>query len=195
MREIAPGPQTRVLDVGFANNDNSPVENYIEKHYPYPGNLTALGVDPCDDFAQRYPRVRVVRYDGGTFPFADQQFDVCWSNAVLEHVGGPQRQVQFLREIKRVARRAFVASPNRLFPVEVHTFTLLLHYLPKSVLDAYLRQVGKGWATGDYMRLLSYRDLRLLLEEAGVVDYRIFRNRLAGFTLDFVVIFGADQVS
>jgi len=83
LREFPPTPHAEVLDVGYAGQDYSPVENYIEKHYAYPHRLTALGVDDPAGFRKLHPRVRAVRYDGGRFPFADKQFDVCWSNAVL----------------------------------------------------------------------------------------------------------------
>ncbi|NLF30212.1 MAG: class I SAM-dependent methyltransferase [Planctomycetes bacterium] len=192
LREFPPTPQAAVLDVGYAGQDYSPVENYIEKHYPYPHRLTALGVDDPAAFQRLHPQVRAVRYDGGRFPFDDGQFDVCWSNAVLEHVGGQERQVAFLREIARVARRAFITTPNRWFPIEVHTHVPLLHYLPKRLFDRLLVGLGKGWAAGDYMHLLDGGGLRRLLDRAGVGRYRIVRNRLWGWTLDFAVLFERD---
>ena len=183
-----PTPETLVLDVGFSNREYSSVDNYIEKRYPHPERLTALGIEEPDEFALRYPDVETVRYDGLRFPFDDKQFDICWSNAVLEHVGGRERQVQFLSEIRRVSKRAFVTTPNRLFPVEVHTRTPILHYLPPALFDRYLRRTGKAWATSDHIQLLSETELRQRLSSAGFSDYRIVRNRFFGLTIDFVVI-------
>jgi SAM-dependent methyltransferase len=182
-------PQAKVLDVGFSEGEYSPVDNFIEKNYPYPEMLTALGVDAPCQFTQRYPKVRAVQYPGDRFPFEDQEFDICWSNAVLEHVGGQEKQVAFLTEIKRVARTAFITTPNKWFPVELHTRAPLLHYLPKPVFDAYLRTIRKSWAAGDYMHLLSLNDLRNLLKQAHIEPRRLIRNKIAGLTLDFAVIF------
>src|ERR1700753_292221 len=128
---VRPGPATTILDVGYTEREFSPTDNFIEKHYPYPHNITALGVSECHEFRQRYPQVRTLTYDGVSFPFADKSFDVCWSNAVIEHVGDHEQQLHFLREIVRVSRIAFVTTPNRLFPIEVHTRTPILHMLPK----------------------------------------------------------------
>lgn len=100
---VRPGPETRVLDVGFNEREHSAVDNYIERRFPWPANLTALGLHEAVEFRQRYPQVRVVRYDGSIFPFADKAFDVVWSNAVIEHVGDFNRQVLFVREMARVA--------------------------------------------------------------------------------------------
>ena len=63
-------------------------------------------------------------------PFADGEFDIVFSNAVIEHVGGREQQRRFVEESLRVARRAFVTTPNRWFPVEVHTRLPLVHWLP-----------------------------------------------------------------
>ena len=185
-----PGPETTVLDVGFSDREYSPSDNYLEKHYPWPKQITALGVDAPREFRKRYPAVTAVQYDGRIFPFADQSFDICWSNAVIEHVGTRDQQLLFLKEIRRVARRAYLTTPNRHFPIEVHTRTPLLHFLPKPVFDSYLNLIGKKWATGSYMRLLSSGDLRQLLADAGIERYHIRRNRMMGFTMDFVITLG-----
>jgi SAM-dependent methyltransferase len=180
-----------ILDVGYTDHEYSEVENFLEKNHPNPERIVALGIHKPREFHIRYPSVRVVAYDGGRFPFADRSFDVCWANAVIEHVGPRPRQLEFLREIRRVSRSAFVTTPNRHFPVEVHTKTPLLHFLPQRWFDAYLRAVGKGWAAGDYMHLLSLSELRSLLAEAGVDSYQIRKNRLGPFTMDFAVSWGS----
>jgi Methyltransferase domain len=180
----------RILDVGYTDHEYGEVENFLEKNHPRPDLITALGLSVPREFQTRYPGVRVVAYDGGAFPFADGSFDVCWANAVVEHVGDRARQVLFLSEIRRVARAAFVTTPNRFFPVEVHTKTPLLHFLPDRWFHRYLKAVGKDWATGDYMNLLSLSQFKDLLAEAGVRTYRIWPNRIGPFSLDFVATWG-----
>jgi SAM-dependent methyltransferase len=185
---VRPTQELRVLDVGYTGPEYSPRDNYIEKYYPYPARLTALGVDDPAGFRARYPGVKVVQYGGGPFPFGDASFDAGWSNAVLEHVGDRDAQRLFLQEMYRVCRVALVTTPNRLFPVEVHTRLPLLHWLPARMFERVLRWTGKAWAGGNYMRLLSRRELGQLLREAGISRYRIVRDRFMLFTMDFVVI-------
>ena len=183
-----------VLDVGFSNLEYSGTDNFLEKNYPHPEMITALGVETPTEFQPRYPMVRAVEYDGAAFPFEDDTFDIAWSNAVLEHVGTHatrrDSEILFLTEIARVSKRAFVTTPNRWFPVEVHTRTPILHWLPKRFFDRYLHARSQEWAAGDYMDLLSVQDLRDVLRAAGITRYRIVYNRLFGMTLDFVVMFG-----
>jgi hypothetical protein len=191
---VRPTPETTVLDVGYTDIEYTANDNYIEKHFPWRAHITALGTEEPVQFQKHYPDVPVVHYDGTTFPFEDKTFDVCWSNAVIEHVGRQENrwaaQVFFVKEIARVARTAFFTTPNKHFPVEVHTRTPLLHWLPKPIFDRYLRLTKRAWATGDYMDLLSMGDMRRILREAGIGRYRIIQNKLFGMTLDFVVVFG-----
>jgi SAM-dependent methyltransferase len=187
---MKPSSSMKILDVGFTEREYGDTMNYIEKHYQYQDKITALGVIEPVEFKKRYPKVHAVKYDGGRFPFADKEFDICWSNAVIEHVGDREKQLSFLKEISRTSRRAFITTPNRLFPIEVHTKTPLLHFLPKSIFHTYLRMIGKKWATGNYMNLLAFRDLKSLLQDAGISWYKIVRNRLMLFTMDFILVFG-----
>ena len=192
LERMHPRSEDRILDIGYTDLEYRPTDNLLEKHYPHREMITALGVDEPVHFAGRYPEVRAVCYDGKRFPFPDGSFDIVWSNAVLEHVGTAdariERQTLFLSEIRRVARRAFITTPNRWFPVEIHTRTPFLHWLPKRVFDAHLNLRSMQWAAGDYMTLLSEQDLRARLAGAGVDDYELVKNRLGPFTADFVVI-------
>lgn len=184
---VAPTSETSILDVGYSDHEYSATDNFLEKHYPWRQQITALGIEEPVEFRPRYPDVKVVQYNGADFPFEDGQFDVCWSNAVVEHVGGYDRQRKFLSEIRRVSRRAFVTTPNLFFPIEVHTRTPLLHWLPKRWFDRFLHWRGQDWATGDYMHLLSRGAIIDLLAEAGVNEYQILTNRLGPFVLDFIM--------
>jgi len=180
----------QILDVGFANIEYSPVDNYLEKNYPFTADITALGLQTEGNelFSKRYPEVNTVLYDGGIFPFDDKKFDIGWSNAVLEHVGGEDRQILFVKELCRTCKKVFFTTPNRFFPVELHTRLPLVHWLPKSLCDRIYNALGFKWATGDAINLLSKRNLKKILKLAGVKSYTIKHNRLLGFTMDFCVV-------
>ena len=107
---------------------------------------------PLAHFAQAFPQITTVVADGRDLPFADGEFDVGFSNAVVEHVGGRDDQERFVRELCRVAKRVFVTTPNRLFPVDPHTLLPFLHWLPE----------GRRPRALDGVRPLSPRELRSL---------------------------------
>jgi SAM-dependent methyltransferase len=55
--------------------------------------------------------------------FKENQFDVVFSNSVIEHVGDYNDQLQMANEIRRVGKRYFVQTPNLYFPIEPHLFS------------------------------------------------------------------------
>lgn len=183
-----PDIHSTILDVGFTGEEQYGSPNSLEKFYPHQQNITALGIADSKEFSKKYPQVKVVLYDGNTFPFSSDTFDIIWSNAVLEHVGGYEKQKYFLSEVLRTGKRIYVTTPNRFFPIEVHTRLPLLHFLPKKIFDKLLKVFNKGWAAGDYMNLLSVWDIKKMLKELGVTDYKIKRNRFFLFTMDFIII-------
>jgi hypothetical protein len=135
---LAPGPETTVVDVGVTDapfGDGSS-DNFFEAMYPWPDRITAVGHTELDRFTAAFPRVHAVRADGRDLPFPDGAFDLGFSNAVVEHVaGGREGQRRFVHELCRVARRVFVTTPNRWFPLEVHTLLPLVHWLPAGARD------------------------------------------------------------
>lgn len=188
LAEMQPDESTKILDVGFTEDDAYVAVNFLEKNYPYKNNITALGIEDAPRFKQNFPEVKVVFYDGNYFPFADKEFDIAWSNAVIEHVGDYEKQLFFLSELIRTGKSIFITTPNRWFPVEVHTRLPFLHYLPKKYFDKILRIIGKAWASGSYMNLLSINDIKKMLKELNVKSYTIKRNKKFFSTMDFVLI-------
>jgi ubiquinone/menaquinone biosynthesis C-methylase UbiE len=188
LEAMQPSPADAILDIGANATEYSEVDNYLEKHYAHPEKITVVCLDDIEQLKARYPKIRFVKGDGKRLPFEDGEFAIAYSNAVIEHVGDHAAQLQFLREMVRVSRRGFMTTPNRHFPVETHTRVPLLHLLlPKPWFDAVLRRIGAGWAAGDYMSLLTKRDLVRLLREASVTRYRITHHRLLGLTLTYTV--------
>ena len=141
-----PGPQTSVLDIGVTDAPfgAGSSDNHFEASYPWPGRITAVGNTGLERFAAAFPQVRVVRADGRDLPFADGEFDLCFSNAVVEHVaGGRPEQRRFVEELCRVAGRVFVTTPNRWFPVDPHSLLPFVHWLPAGpARDRLLRLRG-----------------------------------------------------
>jgi SAM-dependent methyltransferase len=158
--ELQPTAETTVLDVGadelaFGEGDGCGTLNFFEELYPWPERITALGLQEGAAFGARYPRIRYVQGDACALPFADGEFDIVFSNAVIEHVGGRERQRRFVSEALRVGRRVFLTTPNRLSPLEVHTRLPLVHWLPDRLSHRAYDAVGKGFAKD--LRLLSPR--------------------------------------
>jgi hypothetical protein len=63
-------------------------------------------------------------------------------------------------EALRVGRRAFVTTPNRRFPLELHTRLPLVHWLPDRLSHPLYRAAGRE--LGIELDLLSRRTLASL---------------------------------
>lgn len=149
--ELQPTEHTTVLDVGadelaFGEGGGCATLNFFEELYPWPERITALGLHDGAGFRARYPAIEYAQGDACALPFADGEFDVVFSNAVIEHVGGRERQRRLVSEALRVGRRAFVTTPNRRFPIEVHTRLPLVHWLPDRAAHPLYDLAGKGFA-------------------------------------------------
>jgi SAM-dependent methyltransferase len=140
-----PGPETTIVDVGVTDAPfgSGSSDNFFEALYPWPARVTAVGHTSLQRFAAAFPAVAVVQADGRELPFADRSFDLGFSNAVVEHVaGGREGQRRFVHELCRVAERVFVTTPNRFFPLEVHSLLPFAHWLPPRARDPLLRARG-----------------------------------------------------
>lgn len=165
LEELRPTAETTVLDVGadelgFGEGEGCGTLNFFEELYPWPERITALGLHDGSGFRARYPHIPYVQGDACDLPFADGAFDIVFSNAVIEHVGGRELQRRFVSEALRVGRRVFLTTPNRRFPIEVHTRLPLVHWLPDAVSHRVYRALGKDEATE--VDLLTRRSLAAL---------------------------------
>jgi hypothetical protein len=63
----------------------------------------------------------------------------------------------------RVSKRFFLTTPDRRFPMELHTFLPFVHWLPQRRHQSILRKAGKTtWASTENLNLLDEKSLRLL---------------------------------
>jgi SAM-dependent methyltransferase len=169
MTAFAPGAATSILDVGVTSDSLQRESNYFEQFYPYPGRITAVGTEDGSHLAEQYRGLRYQRVEpGNPLPFSTNQFDIVFSNAVLEHTGCRSSQAAFLKEMCRVGRRFFVTTPNRWFPIEHHTGLPFLHFLPCAAYRAILAKTSyRHWADEGNLNILSGEALRRMLP-AGV---------------------------
>ena len=76
---------------------------------------------------------------------AGEQFDLVYSNSVIEHVGGHYRRQQFADTVERLGEHHWIQTPYRYFPVEPHYLFPGLQFFPVSARA----QVTRWWPMGN----------------------------------------------
>jgi hypothetical protein len=133
MAEFNPAEADEVLDLGATSDRSYDTSNYFEALYPYKHRIIAAGIDDASFLRIAYPGLQFVLGDALNLPFADNGFDYVHASSVLEHIGSYPNQSRMIAECLRVARKGIcLTTPNRWFPIEIHTQLPLLHWLPKA---------------------------------------------------------------
>jgi hypothetical protein len=165
---MQPTAETTVVDVGVSDGgygvDTYGTANFFEALYPWPERIVAVSTQHLTVFQEAFPLVTAVRADGRALPFLDDQFDIGFSNAVVEHLPDLDSQRAFVSELCRVSRRVFVTTPNRRFPLDTHTLVPLAHWLPDERRDRLYRALHRDEGLG--LRLLGPDDFLALFPDS-----------------------------
>lgn len=120
-------------------------------------------------------------------------YDVVFSNSLLEHVGGHAQRVRLAEEISALAPKHYVQTPYRYFPVEPHWIFPGMQFLPIAARS----KIAQSWplshsaagsaeeATNTVMwtELVSITEMRSYFP-----DSQIVHERFAGLTKSLIAI-------
>jgi hypothetical protein len=131
--------------------------------------------------------------------YQNKSFDVVFSNSVIEHVGSYDDQRRMAMEVDRVAKRYFVQTPNKRFPLEPHFLFPFFQYLPSGVRAQMVHRFDVGW----YKRIPSIEKAREEVDSIQLLTKRkfadlfpgatIYEEKILGLTKSFVAYRGWDR--
>jgi len=136
-------PSMRVIDIGGT-------QGFWTRHPEHPAHVTLVNLFPQDAAGPDW--LESIVADACDLPADLGEFDLAFSNSVIEHVGGHWRRQRYAEGIRRVAPRYWVQTPYRYFPIEPHFVFPFFQHLPR----ALQARVAVAWPLGNYARL---RDL------------------------------------
>jgi 2-polyprenyl-3-methyl-5-hydroxy-6-metoxy-1,4-benzoquinol methylase len=152
------------LDITLLNLEEEPT------HYP---NMTSVKGNACD-----------------MREFANGQFDIVFSNSVIEHLHSYDSQQAMAGEVQRVGRHHFVQTPNRYFFIEPHYLLPWFQFLPRALQLAILTKtslsrfkrmtLAQSTAILDEIRLLSEKEFRALFPAS-----RMYKETFLGMTKSY----------
>lgn len=133
--------------------------------------------------------------------FLDNQFDVVFSNSVIEHVGSFDKQKQMAREAQRVAQRYFIQTPNYYFPIEPHFLFIGFHWLPLEARAWLHSHFNLGWQkripdrkeaqeSVAQVRLLRKKELLSLFPHC-----HLYEEKIMGITKSLIAYGGWDEAT
>jgi SAM-dependent methyltransferase len=173
---MKPDPKHDILDVGGTEN--------FWSESSYKGQVTMLNTETSRFGAGDEGRRKVVG-DGCALPFADQSFDIVFSNSVIEHVGTWERQLAFANESRRVGKAVWIQTPAREFFIEPHLLAPFIHWFPRGLQRRLIgRFTPRGWMEWmdaravegflDEVRLLTFGEMQRLFPDCLILKERLF---------------------
>ena len=160
----------KILDVGGTLSfwADRGYENHPEIH------VTVLNFDKKES---PYKNIISVAGDATNLSnIKDNQFDVCFSNSVIEHLFNRGNQVKMAKEVQRISSFHFVQTPNRHFFVEPHYLLPFFQFLPKKAQYFILTKTPlsrmKRWDKSfakkyvDEIRLISLAEMKEMFPQS-----------------------------
>lgn len=124
------------------------------------------------------------------------QFDICFSNSCIEHVGQMTNFIDFRNSARKAAKTYFIQTPSFHFPVEPHFLTVAWQWLPKSLRVFIVNHMSVGhfdkgrdildsYVIVESCYLLSHRIFKTLFHDA-----KIHKEKIGIFTKSYIAVKG-----
>lgn len=161
--------------------------------------ITLLNIEPVEI---QHPNFVALKGDATRMDnLLDNQFDVVFSNSVIEHVGSFEQQTQMAREVQRVAQRYFIQTPNYYFPLEPHFLFIGFHWLPLEARVWLHSHFNLGWRkriTDRQKARESVAQVRLLRKKELLALFphcHLYQEKIMGTTKSLIAYGGWDEAA
>jgi len=132
--------------------------------------------------------------------FRNQEFDIVFSNAVINLMPCWEDQIRMANEVQRLGKKYYIQSPHRYFPIDWRTLVPFFHYLPTK-LQAWCFNHFK---VGTYQKVRDPKHALVLASRVHDLTVRqfeilfpacnIYKEKLMGFTKS-ITAYGSPLIS
>lgn len=175
----------KILDVG--GNEHFWVNSGFHEEQDI--DITILNLTKIET---NYPNFRAVAGDATELSdFNDNEFDIAFSNSVIEHLYTKENQIKMANEMRRVGKYYFVQTPNKYFFMEPHYLIPYFQFLPKKwrlfILTKTKLSRNMKWDKNaaqqylDEIRLISGNEYKKLFPAGN-----IWKEKFLGFSKSFI---------
>ncbi len=188
--------RVKILDVGGVPEFWK--ESEFFKEITVDVEIYIVNIEPSyEKYGNIDPKIQVITGDARNMKnFKDKEFDIVFSNSVIEHVGDYNDQRQMANEVMRIGKRYFIQTPNLFFPIEPHFVFPLFQFLPIELRVKLLNNFTLGWSKKEPDRQKArsiVKSIRLLTKKEFVNLFpqaKLYEEKLWGLTKSFIVYRG-----
>ncbi len=181
VRLMAPRDGLRVLDLGGQPEIWDGVGARL--------NITILNLPGIANSQHRsHHQISYVEGDACNMPeYQSGDFDLVFSNSVIEHVGSTEKRTMFAREVRRLNAPFWVQTPYKYYPIEAHCGMPFWWLYPKSWRDYFLnrwrRQLPAWTDMVEGTDIVSVQEIKSLFPTATVFkEWLIFPKSVVAYS-------------
>ena len=132
--------------------------------------------------------ISYVEGDGCNMPeFNPGDFDLVFSNSVIEHVGSYENRKMYAKEIQRLTKNYWIQTPFKYYPVEAHCGMPFWWFYPKSLRSYFLERWRKKLPAWTDMiegtKVISAKELEDLFPDAIIFkEWVIFPKSIIAYS-------------
>lgn len=164
--------------------------------------IMVVNIKPDELKNVKYPNIKTMVGDARYLnQFGDKEFDVVFSNSLIEHVGDYENQRQMANEVMRVGKRYFVQTPNLYFPIEPHFLLPFFQFFPEKLQVWVLMNIGAAMYTDkkwikytDPEKALARAKSAKLLSKKQLMELfpggQLWEEKMLGLTKSFIIYGG-----
>src|SRR5690554_5170511 len=131
--------------------------------------------------------------------YTDGQFDIVYSNSVIEHLFTKENQTKMADEVRRVGKNYYIQTPNYYFPIEPHWLFPFFQFFPKPLRVVLTRNFSlgnyeksptreKAIERVEEVKLLTTKEMQALFPEG-----EVYKEKFLGMTKSITMYYFPEQ--
>lgn len=139
--------------------------------------------------------------DALDLPYQRGDFDLVFSNSVIEHVGSREKQQKFADEVRRISTRYIIQTPSQWFPLEPHSLIPFFQFVPHSLRARLIMRLNINYfpKSDTYEKALAVSKGTMMLTKSAFrklfPDAEMIVERLFGIPKSYTAIGSAEDLS
>lgn len=119
-------------------------------------------------------------------PFERSEFDLVFSNSVIEHVGSVENQKIFASEVTRICDKYIIQTPSFWFPLEPHSLIPFFQFIPHRLRALLIMTFNINY----FPKASTYKDAVIVSKSTLMFTKKEFQNLFPDAEIHVERLFG-----